>query len=279
MATMGFKRRRRWIIFGVSLFGYVLVMTFGGCADKLILFPSSQPIAASGADRWTIRQSSRQIEVWTARSDPAKDAEPEAYILEFTGNATRAEQIVTYVASRWNFAPVEVNVMNYPGYGGSTGPARLSDIGPAALAVYDQVAKMAESRPIILAGNSLGTTAALYVAANRPVAGLVFQNPPPLKQLILGKFGWWNLWLLAGPISMQIPSELNSLENAPRVNARAVFILAGGDELVSPKYQQKVVDAYAGEKKIINIDGGHNDSVNGDDERRLRDALEWLLKT
>jgi len=42
--------------------------------------------------------------------------------------------------------------------------------------------------------------AALSVAARRPVAGLVLQNPPPLRQLIMGHYGWWNLWLVAGAV-------------------------------------------------------------------------------
>ena len=50
-----------------------------------------------------------------------------------------------------------------------------------------------------------------HVAANRPVAAIVLQNPPPLRQLILGHYGWWNLWLIATPVALGVPSELDSL--------------------------------------------------------------------
>jgi hypothetical protein len=40
------------------------------------------------------------------------------------------------------------------------------------------------------------------VAANRPCAGLVLTNPPPLRNMILQRFGWWNLWLLATPVAL-----------------------------------------------------------------------------
>ena len=88
-------------------------------------------------------------------------------------------------------------------------------------------ARRAQGKRIFVTGRSLGTAAALYVAAHRPVAGLVLQNPPPLQSLILRRHGWWNLWLLAGPIAMQVPADLNSLRNAPKVTAPAVFVLAG----------------------------------------------------
>jgi pimeloyl-ACP methyl ester carboxylesterase len=168
-------------------------------------------------------------------------------------------------------------MVNYPGYGGSTGPADLAAIPPAALAVYDHVAKLAGGKPIFLAGNSLGTTAALYVAASRPTAGLILQNPPALRNLILTRFGWWNLWLLAGPIALQVPKDLDSPTNAAKVTAPAVFVLADDDTLVVPANQRKTVNAYAGPKRVIRLKGGHNDSISGDAERELVAGFDWLL--
>ena len=52
------------------------------------------------------------------------------------------------------------------------------------------MAKSAQGRPIILAGNSLGGAVALYVASKRPAAAMILQNPPPLQRMILQKYGW-----------------------------------------------------------------------------------------
>src|SRR5690348_13115643 len=57
-------------------------------------------------------------------------------------------------------------------------------------------------------------------------------RPPPMRQLILGHDGWWNGWLLAGPVARSVPSELDSIANAKAVTAPAVFILAGRDDVV-----------------------------------------------
>jgi uncharacterized protein len=271
-------RSRRLALLLVVAAGYLLIMTYGRLADRLILFPSTDAIDAAGAERRMVAFGRGEVEVWTARSPGAGDGAPAAYVLEFTGNATRAEWIAAYAAHRWRERAVEVWAVNYPGYGGSTGPASLQLIGSAALAVYDDLAHESRGRPIVVAGTSLGTAAALYVGAERPVSGLILQNPPPLQDLIMRRFGWWNLWLIAGPIARQVPAELNALRTAPRCDAPAVFLLAGRDEIVPPAYQRKVVEAYAGEKRLIQLeDAHHNAPVEGAALQELDEGMDWLL--
>jgi pimeloyl-ACP methyl ester carboxylesterase len=168
--------------------------------------------------------------------------------------------------------------MNYPGYGGSSGGAKLDDIPPAALATYDDLRKRAGGdAPIFVCGNSLGTASALYIAANRPVAGLILQNPPPLRRLLMQNYGWWNLWLAAGPVALQVPAQLNATTTAPHCTAPAIFLSADGDEVVPPKYHRLVYDAYKGEKRLIELPGAtHGSSVKGDAEQQLQEGMDWL---
>ena len=168
--------------------------------------------------------------------------------------------------------------MNYPGFGGSTGPARLKRIAPAAMAAFDALQHEAGERPIVLFGASIGSAPALHIAAHRPVAGLILHNPPALRQLILRQYGWWNLWLLAGPVAAQIPSDLDNIANARVAHARAIFLLAEQDEIVAPRFQRLVVDAYAGEKRVITLRGAyHNSPIEGAGLADLYKALDWLL--
>ena len=117
--------------------------------------------------------------------------------------------------------------MNYPGFGGSTGPARLARLGPAALTAFDAVKHAAGDRPVVVFGASLGTTTALHIAAHRPVAGLILHNPPALRQIILRQFGWWNLWLLAGPLARKIPRR-SGQRRQRQEGSRACDILTRG---------------------------------------------------
>ena len=254
-------------------------MLFGHLPDRLILFPTRAPIDAGGAVRKTIPFENSELEIWTAQSPRAQQqGHADVFILRFYGNADRAERWAAAEAEMWNDRAVEIWGMNYPGFGGSRGPVRLARIGPAAVAAFDEVKRHAGGRPIAAYGASIGATAALHVAAQRPVAGLILHNPPPLRQMIMRQFGWWNLWLLAGPVALQIPQDLDSIANARASRAPAIFLLAEKDEVVAPRFHRLVADAYAGEKRVIALRGAfHNDPIEGAALADLNDALGWLL--
>jgi len=255
------------------------VILFGRLPDHLILFPTRAPIDAGGAVRKTIPFQNGELELWTAISRRAQqNGRVDTYVLQFYGNADRAERWVAPEAEEWNNRAAEIWGMNYPGFGGSTGPTRLSRIGPAALTAFDELQRHANGQPIVLYGASLGASAALHIAAHRSVTGLILHNPPPLRQMILRQFGWWNLWLLAGPIALQIPRDLDSLANAKAIHLPAIFLLAEKDEVVAPRFHRLVVEAYAGEKRVISLPGAyHNDPIEGAALADLNRALDWLL--
>jgi pimeloyl-ACP methyl ester carboxylesterase len=267
-----------WRLLAIGIL-YLLVMFFGHLADHLILFPTRAPIDAGGAVRKAVPFENGEVEVWTAQSRRAhQQGGADIFILRFYGNADRADRWAAAEAEMWNDRAVEIWGVNYPGFGGSTGPARLSKIGPAALAAFDELRRHARDRPIVPFGASIGATAALHVAAQRPVSGLILHNPPPLREMILRQFGWWNLWLLAGPVALQIPRNLDSIQNARTIRAPAIFLLAEKDEVVAPRFHRLVVNAYAGEKRVIALQGAyHNDPIEGAALADLYQALDWLL--
>jgi uncharacterized protein len=267
-----------WRLLAIGIV-YFAVMFFGHLPDHLILFPTTAPIDADGAVRKMLPFQNGQLEVWTAKSQRAQQKDGAGiYVLRFYGNADRADRWVTAEAEMWNDRAVEIWGMNYPGFGGSTGPARLSRIGPAAIAAFDELKRQAGGRPIVLFGASIGATAALHVAAQRSETRLILHNPPPVRQMILRQFGWWNLWLLAGPVALQIPRDLDSLSNAKAIHAPAIFLLAEKDEVVAPRFHRLVVDAYAGEKRLISLRGAyHNDPIEGVGLADFYRALDWLL--
>ena len=292
------RRKRRRVILFVLLTGYLTVAGLGGCADFFLLHPSHDPIAAPGATRLEVSgpaPTGLPIEVYTLRpNDPKADpaasaaqatptraaaaaAEPSAFLLVFDGTNCRAERSVFWGADLVGPRAVEVWAVNYPGFGGSPGKPALATIGPAALAAYDALKQRAAGRPVVVWGASLGTTAALHVAARRPVAGLVLTNPPPLRPLILGRYGWWNLWLLAGPVSAGIPDDLDSLANAARATGPALVASADDDATVPPAYQQQVIDAYAGPKRVVRLPGaGHDTPAAKAAPGPWRQGLDWL---
>lgn len=250
--------------------------------DRLVLFPTRGRTVHTGATRETLPFRGGSLELWTARSRPASAGRAELYVLRFYGNADRADPNVgREIREQWSRRDTVLWGVNYPGYGGSDGGARLESVGPAALAAYDALRQEAgPDRPILIFGTSLGTTAALGVAVQRPdQAGLILQNPPPIRQIILRGYGWWNLWLLAGPLAAHVPAALDSVANARAAHGRAVFLLAEQDEMVAPKYQRLVAEAYAGEKRVVTLAGArHNSPIEGQALVDFESAVDWLLE-
>jgi len=271
---------RRLILYALVVLALItLPMAIPGVADRLVLFPSTAPADAMGASRVTIPFESGSLEVWIARSPgAARTGDAALFVLSFEGNASRAEWSAAPDAHLWGERPVEVWAVNYPGYGGSTGPARLARLPAAALAAYDALARAGGGRPIVINGSSLGSSLALYVATQRPVAGLMLRNPPPLQDLIMSaRFGWWNLWIGARIVASKVPTEMNSRLNAPRVRVPAAFVLSTLDEVVPPLYQERVLAGYAGEKaRFVLKDATHNAAFDGSHRDVLEQACAWL---
>jgi len=276
------KRRigRRLVLYAlVALTLITLPMAIPGVADRLVLYPSTDPTDAMGAARAEIPFEGGTLEVWTARTRTAeREGGAAVLVLSFEGNASRAEWSAAPDAHLWGERPVEVWAVNYPGYGGSTGPARLARLPAAALAAYDALARAGGGRPIVINGSSLGSSLALYVATQRPVAGLMLRNPPPLQDLIMSaRFGWWNLWIGARIVASKVPTEMNSRLNAPRVRVPAAFVLSTLDEVVPPLYQERVLAGYAGEKaRFVLKDATHNAAFDGSHRDVLEQACAWL---
>ena len=193
------RMKRRWVL--LLLGGsYFVVIMFGSLPDKLILFPTTYRIDPHGAARQTIPFQNGELEIWTARSRLARQRNHvDAYVLRFYGNADRAERWVALDADAFGERAVEIWGMNDPGFGGSSGPARLKRMSPAALAAFDALKSKAGNPRIYVFGASIGSAVAMNVAANREVRGLILHNPPPLRQIILRNYGWWNLWFWPDP--------------------------------------------------------------------------------
>jgi len=280
--------RRRWFrfrpweaVFAVPI-GVLSVMLFRGCADFAILHPTTYVIDVPGATPkdLPVPGPGGTVEVFVQRTPGCGGRDPAAYVLRFCGNGERAEDAIGAELQRWARFPVEVWAENHPGYGRSSTPCTLSSLAPAALAAYDALAHLAAHKPIFVTGISLGTTDALYVAANRPVDGLILHNPPPLRELIVGAYAGGVMKLLAPAVSRQVPADLDSMTNARRSRSPAVFLLADHDTVVPPKFQKMVYDAYAGPKRRIDLHhAGHNTPVYGAAEQQLQAEMDWLWNT
>ena len=110
------RRRHRAAAGLLLLVTYLMAITFGGCADRLLLFPTTGTIDASGATRAEVPVPGRSpVEVYARRANVPPGGEPSAYLLVLDGNGGRAEYAVFWGDDAARGRAVEVWSPNYPG--------------------------------------------------------------------------------------------------------------------------------------------------------------------
>lgn len=263
-----------WVTLWVCVAIFAAGNVYGGAADRLILHPTTHPIPTAGLTQLLIGPEDQPVEVWQML--PARGIQTQGYVITFNGNADRAESAIKRFRWMWKDLPVEVWAVNFPGYGGSAGKGELAEITPAALAVYDHLKKQAGDKPIIVDGNSIGTTAALSLASQRPVDFVTLTHPPALKPMIINENGWWNLGVLAGTVAAGVPADLDSLATAPKCTMPALMLISDGDTVVPVKYQKLVAKAYKGKAQVMKIPGNHNDTPSAATQRKVQAKIKLL---
>lgn len=222
-------------------------------ADRFVLRPTTDPVESNGKDRREVPSHDGFAEVWISHYGIASGQSAELMVLKFSGAGGRAERAGGHPVDVWSDIAAEVWAVNPPGYGRSPGPATLRRCARAARTVFDVFRAEARGRPILLVGNSLGAAVVLYLAARFPVAGVLVRNPPPLRELIVWRHGWWNLWLPAAWVARGVPEELDSIQNARRASAPALFVVSEADEVVPRSFQARILRAYSGENRVFEI--------------------------
>ena len=171
--------------------------------------------------------------------------------------------------------------MNYPGSGESTdGTPRLKRAAEEALFVFDHVNLLAKGRPVFVHAGSFGTAMGLCVAAEAAGGGDGVAESAAAEAVDSGE-----VWLVEFVADRGAGGDADSGGigfggRVRKAKARAVFVLAGRDSLVTPEYQEKVVEAYAGEKRVISMPGaGHDDPLTKEAAEEFANGLEWLWET
>jgi len=251
----------------------------GRLTDRLILRPTRYPLDADGKARRLVPLGGGHVEVWTQRTGvPSADA-ADLFVLKFPGTAGRAERSSAHPADAWPGLAVELWTVNPPGYGGSTGTASLRHTAAVADAVFEQLESQAAGRPIVVTGSSLGCVSALYLAARRTPAGLILRNPPPLREVMLARYGRWPLTPGVQWLARQVPAELCAIRNAALATAPAVLITAQQDRVVPPSCQQQIADAYGGPHQVLYLpQADHHTAMTDEESVQYGQRLDWLRR-
>ena len=261
--------------------------------DRMVLRPTQYPVDPGQQRRVRLDFNGKRLECFVQSFMPGAPPESvrdnvDVLVLKFPGTEGRAERSSVFplgMISQCSPEPVagEVWTWNPPGYGGSEGKASMGAIADAAVVFYESVLQQRanEQTRVILCGNSLGSVAALNVAARcqPPMTrtGLVLRNPPALVPVVQRIASRYPMGRLLAPIIESLVDSMNSLVTGPQCQLPALFLQSELDTLVPLAMQRKVHVAYAGRKRIVTLLRlGHNGTPDESHHAEIAAGIAWL---
>lgn len=187
-------------------------------------------------------------------------------ILYFGGNAESMAQSADYIAQQ--FPKFTCYLMDYRGFGSSTGEPSEKALYQDALALYDEVAKKHER--ISIGGRSLGSGIATYVAAHREVSKLALITP--YDSIVSVAQGRYPLY----PASLLLKDKYDSLSRAKKIKSETFIVIAQNDKVIPRVHVQRLIDAFQKEQLKVTIikNRGHMDI--SDDARYYKIMQDFI---
>ncbi len=157
------------------------------------------------------------------------------------------------------FSEYTVYLVNYRGYGGSSGEPTEKGIYSDALTIFDQI--KAKHSNISVLGRSLGSAVATYIASKREFDKLVLITPCDSAQsMAQERFPIY-------PMSILLKDKYDSVSRVKDIEENTLVLIAEKDSVITMKHSQNLIDAFPAAKvEVESIENtGHNNILQ--DER------------
>jgi len=256
---MSKKTLFRWIKVFVLLYCLVGIALYYG-QERLIF----APVRLEAGTPYSFKQpftelnlnydSSTNLNVVEFRAtDRPADSLAKGVVLFFHG---KGGNIASYAPDVPNFTAngYEVWLMDYPGYGKSTGPHDEASLYKYSLVFYKLARSRWQPNQIILCGKSLGTAIAAQLAAVRDCRRLILESP----YYSLTSIGWRRFPIY--PIGMMMHYRFPTYEYLPRVTAPITIFQGDGDRTIPPSNSARLKPLLKPGDEYVTVEGaGHND--------------------
>jgi len=187
-------------------------------------------------------------------------------ILYFGGNAESMAKSSDYIAQQ--LPEFTCYLMDYRGYGSSTGKPSEEAIYKDALALYDKV-KEKHAR-ISIGGRSLGTSVAAYVAAHREVIKLALITPfDSIVSIAQERYPLY-------PASLLLKDTYKLISYVKDIKAKTFVVMAEYDKVVSKSHSLRLIKAFKKGQVVTTVikNRGHIDI--SDDERYYKIMQDFI---
>ena len=172
-----------------------------------------------------------------------------------------------------NFPAHTIYLMNYRGFGGSTGSPTEQGLFSDALALYDYVQHKHDS--ISAFGRSLGSGVATYLASQRNIDALALVTPYySIASVAQKRFPFY-------PVDLLLYDKFDSQSYASKVSSKTLIIMAELDSVIPNWHSIKLRDAFKIEQsKMVKISGANHNNLSTDPAyfESLKIFLPQLLK-
>jgi hypothetical protein len=173
-------------------------------------------------------------------------------VIYFGGNGEVSYSHMRFrMGNRTYFAGYHYLFVDYEGYGLNSGRTNYRNMYEKALAAYDYAAALpqVDSVRIVAMGFSLGTGSAVYLAAHRPVAGLILAAPYASGADLYNNL----LPIFHGPLRLLIRQRLPSDEFAPDVTCPVLIIASRGDEIIPFSSSERLAPLFPGDVDFMEL--------------------------
>lgn len=181
----------------------------------------------------------------------------EKAILYFGGNGESVAFSAPDLA--YIFPSHTVYMVNYRGYGGSSGKPEEKGLYSDALYIFDEI--RFKHQDVAVTGRSLGSGVATYIASKRDIDKLVLITPfDSIQNVAQQKF-----WMY--PMSILLKDKFDSLSRVKKIKVQTLIIIAEYDEVIGIKHTNNLIKAFpVSQVRVETIrNAGHN--TLSDDER------------
>lgn len=172
-------------------------------------------------------------------------------ILYFGGNAESMAESADYIAGQ--FPDFTVYLMDYRGYGLSTGEASEEALYSDALGLYDMVTE--RHTGISVGGRSLGTAVAAYVAASREVSKLALITPfDSIAKVAQERYPIY-------PVHLLLHDKYDIVSRVKQIKAKTFIVIAQHDEVIPRERTEALIEAFDPEQVETAVikNRGHSD--------------------
>jgi pimeloyl-ACP methyl ester carboxylesterase len=231
-------------IISIGALIYAGLCVFMYVSQRNAIYYPTPEVHQSDAAEVRLESDGESIKIWRL-AHGAQDA-----IIYFGGNAEEVSGNIPDFRSI--FPGHNIYLVNYRGYGGSTGSPTESALYTDALAVFDDIQSRYQRISVI--GRSLGSGVATYLAALRDVDRLVLVTPFDSVENVAKKA------LPILPVSILLKDKFDSVGRVSEIQAPVLVVTAEFDEVIPRRHSVALAEAFPDSQVTVETiaDTGHN---------------------